>query len=112
MKTELSPQQEIILGLAALGLTSAEIGARMFITEDTVKSHLKRIYAKLGVNSRVKAIAVHMRTVDNHNARIVPPLERGCDAAGCPVRHANFPSCIWRPPICHRRRVVPSTTTA
>ena len=43
--------------LAAQGLTNPEIGARMFISRDTVKSHLKHIYFKLGVRNRTELAA-------------------------------------------------------
>jgi LuxR family maltose regulon positive regulatory protein len=39
-------------------LTMAEIGAQLFISANTVKTHLKRIYAKLGARGRYEAIAI------------------------------------------------------
>ena len=44
-------------GLVADGLSNHSIGARLHLTEGTVKSHLARIYAKLGVESRTAAVA-------------------------------------------------------
>jgi DNA-binding CsgD family transcriptional regulator len=38
--------------LAAAGLTSTEIGQRLFISPRTAKAHLAHIYAKLGITSR------------------------------------------------------------
>ena len=43
--------------LTAQGLTNPQIGAHMFITRATVKTHLERIYAKLGVHSRAELSA-------------------------------------------------------
>jgi DNA-binding CsgD family transcriptional regulator len=40
----------------AQGATNKEIGRALFITEATVKAHLRRIYAKLGVRSKAEAI--------------------------------------------------------
>jgi len=40
----------------AVGLTNAEIGGRLFIGESTVKTHLLRSFAKLGVSDRMAAV--------------------------------------------------------
>jgi ATP/maltotriose-dependent transcriptional regulator MalT len=42
--------------LAARGLTNAQIGRELFVSEATVKTHLLRAYAKLGVSSRTAAV--------------------------------------------------------
>lgn len=52
----LSPREVEILGLLAEGAGNREIGKRLFITEATVKTHLQRIYAKLGVETRTAAV--------------------------------------------------------
>jgi len=50
-----------VLELLARGLSNKEIGAQLFITETTVKSHLRSIFAKLNVLSRTEAITVANR---------------------------------------------------
>jgi DNA-binding NarL/FixJ family response regulator len=51
-------QREIdVLKLMAQGKSNKEIGSALFISEGTVKSHLKRIFTKLGVISRTEAVA-------------------------------------------------------
>ena len=51
-------QREIeVLKLMAQGKSNKEIGSALFISEGTVKSHLKRMFRKLGVISRTEAIA-------------------------------------------------------
>lgn len=52
----LSPRETGVLSLAARGLTNAEIGRELFISEATVKTHLLRAFAKLGVSSRTAAV--------------------------------------------------------
>lgn len=55
----LSPTQREIATLARTGLTASEIGAQLAIKESTVRAHLKVIYARLDVCSRVElAIAL------------------------------------------------------
>jgi DNA-binding NarL/FixJ family response regulator len=45
------------------GLTNREIGARLFVSEDTVKTHVRRIIAALEAKDRTNAaaLAVHRR---------------------------------------------------
>lgn len=50
-----------VLTLLAQGRSNKEIGARLFISESTVKTHLRSIFAKLDVLSRTEAIAVATR---------------------------------------------------
>ncbi|MET9821889.1 AAA family ATPase [Streptomyces sp. NPDC006349] len=75
--TELSPQQQQIVRLAARGLTNREIGERLFLSPRTVGSHLYRVFPKLGVTARsqlrdavdrppVTATAAHLTSVTRH----------------------------------------------
>jgi DNA-binding NarL/FixJ family response regulator len=52
----LSVRETEVLALVARGLTNAEIGGRLFIGEATVKTHLLRSFAKLGVSDRTAAV--------------------------------------------------------
>ncbi len=53
----LSEREHEVLALVAEGISNQEIAGRLFISLDTVKSHLKRLYGKLGVHSRTQAVA-------------------------------------------------------
>ncbi|MEU4776689.1 response regulator transcription factor [Micromonospora sp. NPDC047812] len=55
-QTTLSAREVEILTLLARGHANREISRRLFISEATVKTHLVRIYAKLGVDSRTAAV--------------------------------------------------------
>jgi LuxR family maltose regulon positive regulatory protein len=54
---QLSEREIEVLQLLGEGLTNQEISARLFITLNTVKAHLKSIYGKLDASNRVQAIA-------------------------------------------------------
>jgi DNA-binding NarL/FixJ family response regulator len=58
----LTARQSEILGLVARGLTNAEIARELFLTEGTIKQHLRAVYKALGVSSRVQAA----RLLDRH----------------------------------------------
>jgi DNA-binding NarL/FixJ family response regulator len=50
----LTPTEQEVVGLVVEGLTNPEIGARLFMSRATVKTHLSHIYAKLGVANRTE----------------------------------------------------------
>jgi DNA-binding CsgD family transcriptional regulator/energy-coupling factor transporter ATP-binding protein EcfA2 len=52
--TELSPQQQQIVRLAARGLTNRQIGERLFLSPRTVGSHLYRVFPRLGITARAQ----------------------------------------------------------
>lgn len=61
-RAALTPTEVQVAGHAAAGLSTAAIGDAMFVSPNTVKTHLKHIYDKLGVHSRVElARVVHER---------------------------------------------------
>lgn len=60
-RPHLSDRETAILRLVAEGCTNAEIGRRLFIGESTVKTHLLRSFAKLGVDDRTAAVTSAMR---------------------------------------------------
>lgn len=53
----LSPRELEIVRLVADGLTNKEVGARLFITEGTVKNHVHNALQKLGLENRIQAAA-------------------------------------------------------
>ncbi|MEX1295515.1 MAG: LuxR C-terminal-related transcriptional regulator [Candidatus Limnocylindrales bacterium] len=55
-----------VLGLVAAGLSNREIASRLFVSDNTVKTHLKSIHGKLGVSNRTQAVVkgLHLRLID------------------------------------------------
>jgi LuxR family maltose regulon positive regulatory protein len=54
---ELTAREQAVLELLPTGLSTREIGDELGISRDTVKTHTKRIYQKLGVSTRRSAVA-------------------------------------------------------
>ena len=52
---DLSPRQREILALVAEDLSNAEIAKRLYLSESTVKQHLRSAYKSLGVRNRIEA---------------------------------------------------------
>jgi DNA-binding NarL/FixJ family response regulator len=57
---ELTPREVEVLRAVSRGLSNAEIGRELYIGEATVKTHLLRAFAKLGVDDRTRAVTVAM----------------------------------------------------
>jgi len=55
-----------ILGLIAAGLSNREIAARLFVSENTVKTHSSRLFDKLGAKRRTQAVQM------GKAARLIP----------------------------------------
>ena len=86
-----------MLGLAD-GLSNKSIGALLFVTIDTVKTHLKRIYAKLGVRSRAEAAARGLYTAW-HNLESMHSLDYVRESLGSdrPIASVGFDCRVSRP---------------
>jgi two-component system, NarL family, response regulator LiaR len=52
----ITPREHEILRVIAEGLSNREIGERLHVSENTVKTHSSRLFAKLGVSRRVQAV--------------------------------------------------------
>jgi DNA-binding NarL/FixJ family response regulator len=66
----LTGREREILTLLASGLSNAELGARLYLSEPTIKTHLSSIFRKLGVRDRVQAV------IAAYDAGLVEPTIR------------------------------------
>jgi DNA-binding NarL/FixJ family response regulator len=58
---QLSPREREVLGLLADGLGVAQISKQLFISESTTKTHISKVYEKLGAANRAQALMTAMR---------------------------------------------------
>jgi two-component system, NarL family, response regulator LiaR len=54
----LTERESEILSLLSTGMTNRELGTHLYISENTIKTQLRHLYAKLGVRNRAQAAAV------------------------------------------------------
>ena len=64
----ITPRELEILQLIARGMSTREIAETLFVSENTVKTHASRLFDKLGVNRRIKAVetARALRLIPGH----------------------------------------------
>ena len=58
---QLSPREREVLGLLADGLGVAQISKQLFISESTTKTHISKVYEKLGAANRAQALMTAMK---------------------------------------------------
>ncbi|GAA2804877.1 response regulator transcription factor [Kitasatospora aburaviensis] len=63
---QLTEREREVLALVGEGLTNRQIGQRLYLAEKTVKNHISRLLAKLGVERRVQAALIATQTLATH----------------------------------------------
>ncbi|WP_354637872.1 response regulator transcription factor [Kitasatospora camelliae] len=66
---QLTERERQILALVGEGMTNRQIGQRLYLAEKTVKNHISRLLAKLGVERRVQAAVIATRTLAAQDGR-------------------------------------------
>ncbi|MFD7413200.1 response regulator [Kitasatospora purpeofusca] len=69
---ELTTREQEVLALIGEGLTNRQIGERLYLAEKTVKNHVSRLLAKLGVERRVQAALIATELRQSAAAERVP----------------------------------------
>jgi DNA-binding NarL/FixJ family response regulator len=67
---QLSPREHEILGLLAEGLSGQAIAARLFLSPETVRTHVRNATAKLGARTRVEAVAMMVQGRGAHRPAV------------------------------------------
>ncbi|MEV6317334.1 response regulator transcription factor [Streptomyces sp. NPDC051776] len=75
----LTEREREILELIGDGLTNREIGLRLHLAEKTVKNHVSRLLAKLGVERRIQAAVIATQAHDRRDSQDRELHERGHD---------------------------------
>ncbi|MEO7099217.1 MAG: response regulator transcription factor [Luteolibacter sp.] len=61
VRPTLTPRELEVLRLVAKGRTNKELASAMFVSEETVKTHVKALFLKLGVHDRAEAVSVSLK---------------------------------------------------
>jgi len=80
--SDLTRREYEVLQLMTKGATNREIAASIFLSEETVKSHVKRILQKFGVANRGQAVATYLESLDRRPGLSGGPRRGGVSGTG------------------------------
>lgn len=61
IRPKLTPRELDVLRLVSRGRTNKEMAAAMFVSEETIKTHMKGLFQKLGVHDRAEAVGIALQ---------------------------------------------------
>lgn len=92
---DLTEKQMIVLNLLSKGLTNKEIGNQMYITENSVKSHITSLNKLLNTKSRLQLLNWYY--ANSYKIDIVPVHSESNDLTHVPEKKAIIPCDIMLP---------------
>jgi DNA-binding NarL/FixJ family response regulator len=67
----LTERESELLALLPTGMTNRELGAHLYLSENTIKTQLRSLFSKLEVRNRVQAVALARNIVGRHHSRTI-----------------------------------------
>lgn len=71
----LTERESELLSLLPTGMSNRELGRHLYVSENTIKTHLRRLYAKLGVRNRAQAASVAGQGILGDHRRQAKPVD-------------------------------------
>ncbi len=71
----LTERESELLSLLSTGMTNRELGSHLYVSENTIKTQLRSLYAKLGVRNRAQAASLAVQDILGDHGRQTKPVD-------------------------------------
>ena len=71
----LTERESELLSLLSTGMTNRELGSHLYVSENTIKTQLRSLYAKLGVRNRAQAASLAVQGILGDHGRQTKPVD-------------------------------------